>query len=149
MAVLNKIRQRSVFLIVIIALALFSFVLADVIRNGGFSNKTQSTIATVNGEDIDRIVFMEQVEAYQRQLGPNASSTQAINTVWEQELRNILLRQQYEELGLIVGQDALDDFQCNATQTEMNNAPTHMQWARGASWLQGPGVVSWRGPARS
>ena len=108
MAVLNKIRQRSVFLIVIIALALFSFVLADVIRNGGFSNKTQSTIATVNGEDIDRIAFMEQVEAYQRQLGPNASSTQAINTVWEQELRNILLRQQYEELGLIVGQDALE-----------------------------------------
>jgi peptidylprolyl isomerase/peptidyl-prolyl cis-trans isomerase D len=109
MAVLNKIRQRSVFLIVIIALALFSFVLADVIRNGGFSNKTQSTIATVNGEDIDRIAFMEQVEAYQRQLGPNASSTQAINTVWEQELRNILLRQQYDELGLMVGQDALDD----------------------------------------
>ena len=33
MAVLNKIRQRSLFLILIIALALFSFVLADLFRN--------------------------------------------------------------------------------------------------------------------
>ena len=110
MAVLNKIRQRSIFLIVIIALALFSFVLADVIRNGGFSsNKAQTTVATVNGEDIPREDFVKRVEAYQRSLGPNASSTQAVNTIWEQELRKTLIRQQYETLGLNAGQDQMDD----------------------------------------
>jgi len=110
MAVLNKIRQRSVFLIIIIALALFSFVLADVIRNGGFStDKSQTTIATVNGEDIPRIEFMEQVEAYQRTLGPNSTSTQAVTQIWDRELRKVLLQQQYDELGMQVGEDAMDD----------------------------------------
>ena len=71
MAVLNKIRQRSVFLIIIIALALFSFVLADVLRNGGLSSdKTQSTVATVNGVDLDRTGFMTKVETMRRNLGP-------------------------------------------------------------------------------
>ena len=70
MAVLNKIRQRSVFLILIIALALFSFVLADVIRSGGFSGKDNS-IATVNGEEISREEFARQVEAYQQNMRGN------------------------------------------------------------------------------
>ncbi len=101
MAVLNKIRQRSVFLIIIIALALFSFVLADVIRNGGMvSQKSQNTIATINGEDIDREQFARQVEAYQRNLGPNASSMQAVNMVWDLNVRQAVLEEQFEELGI-------------------------------------------------
>jgi len=103
MAVLNKIRQRSVFLIIIIALALFSFVLADVIRNGGMvSQKSQNTIATINGEDIDRVDFARQVEAYQRNLGPNATSAQAVNAVWDMNVRELVLEDQFEELGIRV-----------------------------------------------
>lgn len=103
MAVLNKIRQRSVFLIVIIALALFSFVLADVLRNGGMaSQKSQNTIATINGEDIERETFARQVEAYQRNLGPNASTSQAVNMVWDLNVRQALLEEQFEELGIRV-----------------------------------------------
>lgn len=61
MAVLNKIRQRSVFLIIIIALALFSFVLADLFKGGGFNTqKSQRVLATVNGEDIDRDDFAKK-----------------------------------------------------------------------------------------
>lgn len=103
MAVLNKIRQRSVFLIVIIALALFSFVLADVIRNGGMvSQKSQNTIATINGEDIEREQFARQVEAYQRNLGPNATTSQAVNMVWDLNVRRALMEEQLEELGIRV-----------------------------------------------
>jgi len=40
MAVLNKIRQRSIFLIIIIALALFSFIIGDIFQNLGSSDKT-------------------------------------------------------------------------------------------------------------
>ncbi|GHA42829.1 peptidylprolyl isomerase [Salinimicrobium marinum] len=101
MAVLNKIRQRSVFLIIIIALALFSFVLADVIRNGGMvSQKSQNTIATINGEDIEREQFARQVEAYQRNLGPNASSMQAVNMVWDMNVRQAVLEEEFEEVGI-------------------------------------------------
>ncbi len=105
MAVLNQIRQRSVFLIIIIALALFAFVLADVIRNGGMSSqKSQNVIATVNGEEISREDFARQVDAYQRNMGANASTAQAVNQVWEFKLREALLEEQFEELGIQVGE---------------------------------------------
>lgn len=101
MAVLNKIRQRSVFLIIIIALALFSFVLADVIRNGGMSSqKSQNTIASVNGQDIEREQFARQVEAYQRNLGPNASALQAVKAVWDINVRQAVLEEEFDELGI-------------------------------------------------
>ncbi|RZS99790.1 peptidylprolyl isomerase [Aquimarina brevivitae] len=115
MAVLNKIRQRSVFLIVIIALALFSFVLADLIRNGGaISQKSQNTIATINGKDIDRTQFAEKVEAANRNFGPNASSLQAVNYVWNQEIRSTVYEEQFEELGIIAGKDQVNDLLAEA-----------------------------------
>ncbi|OAB79814.1 peptidylprolyl isomerase [Cochleicola gelatinilyticus] len=121
MAVLNKIRQRSVFLIIIIALALFSFVLADVIRNGGFSSqKDQTTVGTVNGIDLPREDFMQQVELQQRNLGPNANATQAMNSVWEREVRRVLLEEQFEELGLTVEKEQIN----NALRTSLANNPT-------------------------
>ncbi|CAM4274053.1 peptidylprolyl isomerase [Gillisia hiemivivida] len=105
MAVLNKIRQRSVFLIVIIALALFSFVLADVIRNGGLSSqKSQNVVATVNGEDISREDFARQVDAYQQNMGPNATTSQVVNQVWDLKLREVVLQEEFEKLGINVGE---------------------------------------------
>jgi len=109
MAVLNKIRQRSIFLIVIIALALFSFVLADVIRNGGFvSQKAQNTIATINGEDIDRTEFAKEVEAASAGFR-GGSSLQAVNNVWNRFVRKAVFNEQFEELGIKVGKDQLGE----------------------------------------
>ncbi|TVZ26811.1 peptidylprolyl isomerase/peptidyl-prolyl cis-trans isomerase D [Gillisia sp. Hel_I_86] len=105
MAVLNKIRQRSVFLIIIIALALFSFVLADVIRNGGLSSqKSQNVVATVNGEEISREDFARQVDAYQQNMGPNATTSQVVNQVWDLKLREVVLQEEFEKLGINVGE---------------------------------------------
>jgi len=87
MAVLNKIRQRSIFLILIIALALFSFIVGDIFQNLGSSSRGDDAIATVNGEDIDRDDFMTKVENIQRQSGGSLTNTQAMNRVWENELR--------------------------------------------------------------
>ena len=66
MAVLSKIRQRSFFLIVIIALALFSFVLADVIKSGTFGSSANS-VGTINGTDISAQEFMQQVAMIEKQ----------------------------------------------------------------------------------
>lgn len=126
MAVLNKIRQRSVFLIVIIALALFSFVLADVIRNGGMvSQKSQNTIATINGEDIEREQFARQVEAYQRNLGPNATTSQAVNMVWDLNVRRALIEEQLEELGIRVEEAQVKEM----LRQEMGNNPNFVNEA--------------------
>ena len=120
MAVLNKIRQRSVFLIIIIALALFSFVLADVIRNGGFSSqKDQNTIATINGEEVSREEFARQVEGYQRQMGANASTSQAVNQVWEQTLRETILKEELEKLGIRAGKAQIRE----VMKMQMGNNP--------------------------
>lgn len=105
MAVLNKIRQRSVFLIIIIALALFSFVLADVIRNGGMaSQSSQNTIATVNGTEISREEFAREVENFERNMGNNMSTTQAVNRIWDQKLRQVILEEEVEKLGIRAGE---------------------------------------------
>ena len=110
MAILNSIRKRGVFLIIIIALALFSFILADVIRNGGFSSeKSLTTVATINGETLTRDIFMKQVELTQRNLGENGTTAQAMNLVWDRELRNVLQQQQYDALGLTAQKEQLEE----------------------------------------
>ena len=105
MAVLNKIRQRSIFLILIIALALFSFIIGDIFQNLDTSDKSQTVVATVNGEDIDRDAFMNQVENIQRQSGGSVSNTQAMNRVWDQELRNKVMQTQYDAIGISIERD--------------------------------------------
>lgn len=110
MAVLNKIRQRTFFLIIIIALALFAFVLDGVIQNIGTpSVKAQNTIGVVNGKDITRDIFLQKVEATQRQAGGSISSNQVVNMVWEQEVRNAIMESQFEKLGMTVEKDQMRD----------------------------------------
>ncbi|MCF8273593.1 MAG: SurA N-terminal domain-containing protein [Flavobacteriaceae bacterium] len=118
MAVLNKIRQRSLFLIIIIALALFSFVLADLFKNNNaFSAKSQNTVGTINGKDITREDFMQKVEIAQKQAGPNATSTQVMNRVWEQEVRQAIMETQFEKLSITVEKDQMRDLLKNALAT--------------------------------
>ncbi|MGC1473557.1 MAG: SurA N-terminal domain-containing protein [Psychroserpens sp.] len=109
MAVLNKIRQRSLFLILIIALALFSFVLTDLFRNSdALFGGSQDVVATVNGNNISRLEFMNRVENMQRQ-SPGMSSTQTMNRVYDQEVRRAVMNTQFEELGLSVEQEQMKD----------------------------------------
>ncbi len=118
MAVLNKIRQRSLFLIIIIALALFSFVLADLFKNNNaFSSKSQNTVGTINGKDITREDFMQKVEIAQKQAGPNATNTQVMNRVWEQEVRQAIMETQFKELNITVEKDQMRDLLKNALAT--------------------------------
>lgn len=105
MAVLSKIRQRSFFLIVIIALALFSFVLADVIKSGTFGSSANS-VGSINGTDISAQEFIQQVAMMEKQ-GQGMSNTQAMNTAWEQKVRSIILGEEFEKLGLKIGSEQL------------------------------------------
>ena len=121
MAVLNKIRQRSVFLIAIIALALFAFVLADVFKNGGFSTeKSQRVLGSVNDTDIEQQEFAQLVDQQTARYGNNITNTQAVNAAWEQEVSRIILDEQYEELGISIEQDRINDLLKEALQTDPN-----------------------------
>ncbi|MFD1062149.1 SurA N-terminal domain-containing protein [Winogradskyella litorisediminis] len=107
MAVLNKIRQRSLVLILVIALALFAFVIGDVFRNLDGNGATGDVVATVNGQDIKREPFMLAVQNQQQRVGPNASDTQIKNQVYNQELERIIMSTEYDKLGLSVEQDKM------------------------------------------
>lgn len=105
MAILSKIRQRSILLVLIIALALFSFVLADVIKSGGFSGGSND-IGSINGTKFEYQEFMNKVANVEKQQ-QGISGTQAINSVWEQEVRKALLSEQYDKIGLLLGKEQL------------------------------------------
>lgn len=109
MAVLNNIRKRSGVLIVVIALALFSFIMMDVIQNGGFSTDRGDSMAKVNGKDIPRDAFMNRVEAFRQNMGQAGSTSQAVEIVWEDELRSVLYDEQYEKLGLSAERNMIND----------------------------------------
>lgn len=105
MAILGKIRQRSFILIVIIALALFSFVLADVINSGGFAS-TSNNVGSINGKDIAFEEFRLKV-ANTEKSGQGMSTTQAVNRVWEQEINVALLTEELEKLGIRISEKHL------------------------------------------
>ena len=57
MAILSKIRDRSMFLILIVGLALFAFVLDPSSIQQFFSASKVNSVGSVNGEEIDREKF--------------------------------------------------------------------------------------------
>jgi peptidyl-prolyl cis-trans isomerase D len=105
MAVLSKIRQRSILLIGVIGFCLLAFVVGDVIQNGGFS-QTSRNVGSVNGEDISAQEFLQKVSMAEKNC-QGISNTQAANGVWEQEVKRILLEGEYEKLGLKIGKDQM------------------------------------------
>lgn len=118
MAILNKIRQRSLFLIIIIALALFAFVLADVFKNGGFDSAKQNRVASINGVNIEREDFARKVEQQNRNLGAGGTQTRAVNMVWNQEVNRLVLEEQYDELGIEIGRDRINELVKTALQND-------------------------------
>ncbi|GGE34516.1 peptidylprolyl isomerase [Psychroflexus planctonicus] len=111
MAILSKIRQRTVVLIAVIALALFSFVLADVIKQGGFSGeKTTTNVGVIGEEKIEQEAFARQVENYRNQLGANGSTMRAVNQVWDAQVNQTILKQEFEKLGLQASRAQILDY---------------------------------------
>ncbi|MGJ8548718.1 SurA N-terminal domain-containing protein [Winogradskyella wichelsiae] len=110
MAVLNKIRQRSLILILVIALALFSFVIGDLFKNSdSLTGSSQDVIATINGTDINRVEFQQKVKNYQDRSGGRQTSTQSMNAIYNQEVRKIVQQSEFDELGLSVEKDEMRD----------------------------------------
>jgi peptidylprolyl isomerase/peptidyl-prolyl cis-trans isomerase D len=110
MAILSKIRERTVFLIVIIALALFAFVLTDLFKNGGFTgDKNTAPVGVVGDEEINREEFATEVENILRQSQGRTSTLQAAKQAWDNTLRRTLLSQEFKKLGLEVGSDQITD----------------------------------------
>ncbi len=103
MAILGKIRERSLFLIIVIALALFSFVIGDVFTGGGFGGQSNS-IGEVNGENISREEFIKLVDQIKAQNQNRGSQMQNVNAAWDNLLREKIYKIQLEKSGITVGE---------------------------------------------
>ncbi|MGW9684099.1 peptidylprolyl isomerase [Flagellimonas sp. 2504JD1-5] len=112
MAILENIRKRTTVLILIIGMALFAFVISGVFTSNDFAGgaKPGSAVAEVNGESISIDDFRKEVETASRRFGPSISSTQLVNTVYDQELRKAILNQQFEDLGIDVESDQIIEY---------------------------------------
>ena len=106
MAILENIRKRTTVLILIIGLALFAFVISGVFVNGDVSGKVGSSIAEINGEEISIDEFRQKVDIASRRSA-SASTMQTVNQVFDQEVRNAILGQQFEDLGVDIEQDQI------------------------------------------
>ena len=106
MAILGKIRQRSIFLILVIGMALFAFVISGVFDGSSSNSGPTDPIALINDEEVELNYFRQLVEQTERTY--NYSTLQSVNLVWNQALRNTVFEQQFEKLGIDAGKDQLE-----------------------------------------
>ena len=105
MAVLGQIRKRSIFLIIVIGMALFAFVISGVFTsNGGFG--ANKPVGEINGEEIEYETFNMMVEQAQTVYGFNTIN--AVDLAWNQGIRNQALLQELDKLGIDAGKDQLE-----------------------------------------
>jgi peptidyl-prolyl cis-trans isomerase D len=103
MAVLQKIRQRSLLLILVIGFCLLAFIIGDIFNSGGFSS-TSKYIGTVNGKDISFEEFRVKVSNVEKSGQQGMTSMQAVNRVWDQEVSIALLTAEFDKLGIQAGE---------------------------------------------
>lgn len=121
MAILSKIRDRSMFLILIVGLALFAFVLDPSSIQQFFSSTKTNSIGEVNGENIDREEFAKLVENYKSQSGGRVSQMQAVNAVWNNLVGEKIFQSQLEQAGIVVGEK--DIWDAMVSLPEIQNSP--------------------------
>jgi len=105
MAILGQIRSKSIFLIIVIGLALFAFVISGVFDGKGY--QAQQPVGIINGQDILIEDFRGQVDFLERNY--NQKGMVAVNNVWNQKLRSEILNQQFEITGIQSGKDHLQN----------------------------------------
>ena len=119
MAILSKIRERSIFLILVIGMALFAFVISGVIDGNSQNNSSSDPIGIINEEEIESDFFRQMVEQTERTY--NFSNIKSLNLVWDQTLRNTVFKQEFEKLGIDAGKDQLE--QIISTDDNLINNP--------------------------
>lgn len=111
MSVIQTIRDRGTWIIfIIIAIALIAFILQDGANRGASAFSNNSVIAKVNGTSIERGVFEERLKSQEAMYaGQGATRDQLIGTVYNMEVDNIVLNQEFNKLGLVISAKELND----------------------------------------
>ncbi|MGQ7870484.1 peptidylprolyl isomerase [Sunxiuqinia sp. sy24] len=119
MATLQRIRNRAGLLVaIIIGLALVAFILGDILRSGSSLLRPQQLeVAEIDGESVQYPDFQRQVEEMAEIYKMNTGTSQLDENTWVQVreqawqnlVREIVMSDVYEDLGLTVTADELFD----------------------------------------
>ncbi|MDR1779239.1 MAG: SurA N-terminal domain-containing protein [Tannerella sp.] len=118
MATLEKIRNHAGLLVIIVGLALFAFILNDALNSGStYMRQSQDEVATVNGTPIkypdynSRIEEMTEVYKIQSQQNnlPDEYRDQIYQSVYDGMVREIIMKEDFENLGITVTPEELFD----------------------------------------
>lgn len=101
MSIIQTIREKgAVITISLLAIALIGFMLMDSGKSGLFGGGNQTTLGIINGEKIDYQDFNKKVETLEKQYPNSGQRNQMMQSVWDQMVGEILLRDQFDKLGL-------------------------------------------------
>ncbi len=118
MATLENIRKKGKLLAIVIGLALLAFILGDMINSGkALFGGQDLSIVSVNDEDINYQEYENMVtqteEYYKIMQGAESLDEQVAqqirSSVWEQVIREALLKETYDDLGIEISKEELSD----------------------------------------
>lgn len=112
MATLEKIRSKSVLLLIIVGAALLAFIIGDFFTSGRTFFGTGTTIAKVGNQKVDVQEFQRRVQEAAQQA--QASGSRIDNAVLQQQVLNSMIaeklfNQEINELGIVVTDEELTD----------------------------------------
>lgn len=105
MATLEKIRSKSVFLIVVIGVALLAFIVGDAINNGRNLFGSGSTVAKVDGVKVDIAEYQDQLNKLQEAQGQDVDQQLLSEYALESLINQKLLNRAAERMGIAVSNE--------------------------------------------
>jgi peptidyl-prolyl cis-trans isomerase D len=114
MAAIGQIRKHYGLLVAIIGIALAAFILGDLFKS---TPQSSVTIGSVNGEEISYKDFSIEVEDAKEVEKNNSQKLQLTSsevfriqqTVWSRKVREIIMDEEFEDLGLVVTSEELGE----------------------------------------
>ncbi|MCX6270994.1 MAG: SurA N-terminal domain-containing protein [Bacteroidetes bacterium] len=116
MAIIGKIRKRSGLLVIIIGVALAAFVLGDFLKPGKRYRK-MNNIGVIAGENIPYTEFAQKAEEQLANMKERSKKDkltndevyQARQMTWTQTVKELVMGEEYDKLGITVSTDELFD----------------------------------------
>ena len=113
MATLEKIRSKSGLLLAVIGIAMLAFILGDLLKSTNSGVANDGNVGQVLGEDILIQSFQQKVDEgienwksqNQQAVLDQTTLAQIRDQIWEQYVRELVMKNQFEELGVAVSDD--------------------------------------------
>ncbi len=118
MATLQKIRNNGVLIAIVIGGALLAFILGDMIRQGkSLMGAKKTHIAVINDKSVDVNDYQSRVDETEEYVKliqgvdhlDEQTSQQVRSSIWDMTIRETILEDTYNELGLGVSKAELED----------------------------------------